>query len=588
MKMKKFIFNVLALLAVCTAGNAQIAGLNIGYCNGEVSTSIHKEFCSQEKDVWVSGAIWLPASDINVNAGNELKSIRAGLAQKIGIDTMSVWVRETLEGANIAEGGIAKASVKKGWNEIELNQAIALDGTNTTGYYIGYSYHQTSVNQGLSVFLTPTPNALFLKHGDGEWTDRSAEGLLCVEGLVYGDNLPKLNLRLISVDAPEYYIIDKGKMTVTGEVRNMGVQTVTGFDVSARVEGIDETYTAHIDSTINFQENKTFSFEVSPSIQQTGTGNLIVTITGLNEGDDLNMEDNVASDQFEIVQHDYSRMVLIEEFTTEECVNCPRVASYIHELLDKEKYKNCVTALCHHAGYYTDWLTVPCASKYLWYFNAGGSTYAPALMTDRWTTSGASTPVFNPSSLSQLESVIDLRLSKPAFVSLTLKAEIDSEANVVKVNVSGNRAKEDITVNPARITVYLVENNINDRAQAGAGPDFVHQHVVRKVNSDWGEVLEWNGNDYSYDCQLDLRADYVLDNLQVIAMIYDYDQNDATLSEVANAAALSYADFTTDDIRSINAEDSEQVVYDLQGRRMSGDKLPKGLYIINGRKQVVK
>ena len=96
--MKKFIFNVLALLAVCTAGNAQIAGLNIGYCNGEVSTSIHKEFCSQEKDVWVSGAIWLPASDINVNAGNELKSIRAGLAQKIGIDTMSVWVREPVNG----------------------------------------------------------------------------------------------------------------------------------------------------------------------------------------------------------------------------------------------------------------------------------------------------------------------------------------------------------------------------------------------------------------------------------------------------------------------------------------------------------
>jgi len=89
-----------------------------------------------------------------VNAGNELRAIRAGLAQKIGIDTMSVWIRETLDGANIAEGGIAKASVKKGWNEIELNQAIALDGTNTTGYYIGYSYHQTSVNQGLSVFLT--------------------------------------------------------------------------------------------------------------------------------------------------------------------------------------------------------------------------------------------------------------------------------------------------------------------------------------------------------------------------------------------------------------------------------------------------
>ncbi len=586
--MKKFIFHVLALLAVCTAGNAQITNLNIGYCNGEVSTSVHKEFCSSEKDIWVSGAIWLPASDINVNAGNEIKAIRAGLAQKISIDTMCVWIRESLDGSNIAEGGIPKASVKKGWNEITLNTPLALDGNNTGGLYIGYSYHQTSVNQGLSVFLTPTPNALFLKHGDGEWTDRSSEGLLCVEGMVYGDNLPNLNLRLISVDAPDYYIIDKGKMTITGEVRNLGVQTVTGFDLEAKVEGLDETYTAHIDSVVNFMETKTFEFEMSPAILATGYGKLTVNITRLNEGDDLNMVDNVASDNFEIVQHDYTRMVLIEEFTTEECSNCPRVAGYIHELLEKDMYKYTVTAVCHHAGYYTDWLTVPCASKYLWYYNDGGSTYAPALMIDRWTTSGASSPVFNPTSLSQLESAVNTRMFKPAFVSLNIKAEIDEEENVVKVNVTGNRAKEDLCVNPPRITVYLVENNIKAHNQSGATPDFIHQHVVRKVNSDWGEVLEWDGNDYSYDCKLDLRADYVRENLQVVAMIYDYDQTNATKSEVANASALSYPDFTTTGIRAITADESHRDVYDLQGRRMSGDNLPKGIYIVNGHKEVVK
>ena len=200
----------MALLAVSTAGNAQVSCLNIGYCDGQVSKTVHKEFCSNDKDVWVSGAIWLPASDINVCAGNELKSIRAGLAQKISIDTMCVWVRESLDGDNLAEGGIPKADIQKGWNEIALNSPLALDGTNTTGLYIGYAYHQTSVNQGLSVLLEPTPNALFVKHGDGEWADRSDEGLLCVEGLVYGDNLPKFNLRLASIDAPDFFILRFG------------------------------------------------------------------------------------------------------------------------------------------------------------------------------------------------------------------------------------------------------------------------------------------------------------------------------------------------------------------------------------------
>ena len=114
--------------------------------------------------------------------------------------------------------------------------------------------------------------------------------------------------------------------------------------------------------------------------------------------------------------------------------------------------------------------------------------------------------------------------------------------------------------------------------------------MVRKVNSDWGEVIEWNGDDYSYDCTLDLRADYVFDNLQVIAMIYDYDANDATKSEVANAGTQYASDFSVaDGISSVVGNDSAKgIVYDLQGRRIQSETLRPGLYIINGKKQVVK
>ena len=483
---------------------------------------------------------------------------------------------------------MSKADIQKGWNEINLVSPLPLDGTNTNGLYIGYSYHQTSVNQGLSVYLEPTPHALYVKHGDGEWADRSDEGLLCVEGLVYGDNLPKLNLRLASVDAPEFYILEKGKMTVTGVVKNLGVQTVTGFDVEARVDGIDEVYTAHVDSVLEYRDVKPFTFTIMPAIHDLGMGSLTVTISKLNEGDDLNMADNVASDSFETVEHDYTRIVFVEEFTTEQCVNCPRVASYMHEMLEDEAFKDVVLVACHHNGYYTDWLTVPCSSSYLWYYNDGGSTYAPAVMVDRYTPNNGRTPVFNPSSLQQLESMVNSRLVRPALVSLKIMAEVDEEQNKVNVHVTGNRSKEDFTVNPARITVFLVENNINHRNQSGATGDFVHQHVVRKVNSDWGDVLEWNGNDYSYDCTLDLRADYVRENLQLIAMIYDYDETDATKSEVANSNTLLYSDFTSTGISAVNAEVDQEIVYDLQGRKLQEGNLRPGIYVVNGKKVVRK
>ncbi len=584
--MRKHLFLLLALLAVSTAGNAQVSCLNIGYCDGQVSKTVHKEFCSSEKDIWVSAAIWLPATDINVCAGNELRAIRAGLAQKISLDTMCVWVRESLDGENLAEGGIPKADIQKGWNEIALNSPLALDGTNTTGLYIGYSYHQSSVNQGLSVLLEPTPNALFVKHGDGDWADRSDEGLLCVEGLVYGDNLPKFNLRLASIDAPEFFILDKGKMTVSGVVKNLGVETVTGFDLEIKIDGIDEVYTSHIDSVLAYQEVKPFVFEVAPAIQEMGMGRITATIIKLNEGDDLNMADNVASDEFETVEHDYSRMVLIEEFTTEECSNCPRVAGYIHDLLEEEAYKDVVLAVCHHAGYYTDWLTVPSASSYLWYYNNGGSTYAPAIMIDRWTRANSTTPVFNPGSLEQIETLVNARLGRPALVSLKITAEVDDETNVLKVWVNGSRSKENFTVNPPRITVFLVENNLAQHHQSGATGDFIHQHATRKVNSDWGEVIEWNGNDYTYECSLDLRADYVRENLQLIAMIYDYDENDASKNEVANAATLYYADFIQTGISDIVTDDAETTIYDLCGRRVVNPQ--KGIYVVGGKKMVMK
>ena len=598
MNMKKIYLVFMALLAAVTAGNAQVTGLSIGYCDGQVSTSANQAFGSSEKDIWVSGAIYVPAADVNVYGGNRIERIRAGLAQKLGIDTLTVWLRTSLTGDNLAQGGIPKSSVVKGWNEVQLEEPYQLDGQNTTGLYIGYSYHQTSSNYGLSVIQKPTPNALFVKIGSQDWKDRSGEGLLSVEALVYGESLPQLNLRLQSVELPANYVVERGTLTGIGVVKNLGVQTVTGFDVETAFEGISETYTAHVSETVAYGEEKYFSFTVSPAALTTeGPTAVTVTITKLDEGDDENLADNVATGVVDVVQHDFQRRVLLEEFTTEQCSNCPRVAGYIHELLEDDYYKENMLVVGHHSGYYTDWLTIPSDNDYLWYFNQGGSTYAPALLADRWTSPGESTPIFNPTSVNALKAVVDYRLAQPAFVSLNIYAVLDTTSNVVNVQVTGSRSKQQFTENDPRITVWLVEDGITAHSQAGSSGTYIHKNTNRSVNRNWGEVLEWTGDDYTYECTFHTRADFNADNLLVVAMVYDYDSTDATRSEVANAnqsaVLLGDADTYGEGVTGIRATTAEgpvaHGVYDLQGRRYaSADGLRPGLYVVNGRKVVVK
>ncbi|MCI7598374.1 MAG: hypothetical protein SOY06_08925 [Prevotella sp.] len=125
--MKRLLSTVIALLALCGVGNAQVSALNIGYCNGTVKTASTKGFSSKEKNTWISGAIYLPASKLKVYAGNHIDSIHAGLASAVNIDSLRVWVRTSLDCDDLAYGALNKTEepkLKRGWNTVGLNTAL--------------------------------------------------------------------------------------------------------------------------------------------------------------------------------------------------------------------------------------------------------------------------------------------------------------------------------------------------------------------------------------------------------------------------------------------------------------------------------
>lgn len=591
--MKKILLSLFALLASFEVSNAQVSGMNIGYCHGKLgpfpSTSdTYFSDLSTKKKTWTSGAILIKKEKINSLAGNQIREIHAGLISKLNVDSLAVWVSESLDGPVLSTDTIATPA--KGWNTVALTKPVDITSDMQT-LYVGYSYHQKSTAKAMSCTKTPEPGySCFIRSGNDEWKDYSNDYTVSVEALVYGDKLPKYDLTLSALDVQQDYVVDNGNLEFTMKVFNNATVTINGFDAVCTVDGSDEKYIVHCDSSIAYNESKTITMTVSPTAIQTmdpATRTLTVTLTNFTEGEDEIPSDNTLSGTFNVTLHSFVRNVLLEEFTTEKCTNCPRVASYVHDAMNEPEFQGRLNTMENHAGYYTDSFTATFHNDWTWLFD---NMYAPAIMYDRHAEDGEATAVTCPNSKLELFEGIRKCLRETAFVSLKVTADVDGENQKINVKVTGSRAKENFTKNPARITVVLTETNLAAISQAGAGGDYTHYNVGRRVNSIWGDVLEWNGDDYTYECSIPYTQNYVLDNLGILAFIHDYDPEDKTKCDVANSAAITSAEFTgkATAIFAPNAStnDSKALYFDLQGRKLSAPT--KGFNIVKRNGKFIK
>lgn len=567
--------------------------MNIGYCHGKLgpfpSTSdTYFSDLSTKKQTWTSGAILVKKEKINSLAGNQIREIHAGLISKLNVDSLAVWVSESLDGPVLSTDTIATPA--KGWNTVALTKPVDITSDMQT-LYVGYSYHQKSTSKAMSCTKTPEPGySCFIRSGNDEWKDYSNDYAVSVEALVYGDKLPKYDLTLSALDVQQNYVVDNGNLEFTMKVFNNATVTINGFDAVCTVDGSDEKYTVHCDSSIAYNESKTITMTISPTAIQTmdpATRTLTVTLTNLTEGEDEIPSDNTLSGTFNVTLHSFVRNVLLEEFTTEKCTNCPRVASYVHDAMNEPEFQGRLNTMENHAGYYTDSFTATFHNDWTWLFD---NLYAPAVLYDRHADDGAVTAVTCPNSKLELFEGIRKRLRETAFVSLKVTADVDGENQKINVKVTGTRAKENFTKNPARITVVLTETNLAAISQAGAGGDYTHYNVGRRVNSIWGDVLEWNGDDYTYECSIPYTQNYDFDNLGILAFIHDYDPDDKTKCDVANSAAITSAEFTgkATAIFAPNAStnDSKALYFDLQGRKISAPT--KGFNIVKRNGKFIK
>ena len=178
--------------------------------------------------------------------------------------------------------------------------------------------------------------------------------------------------------------------------------------------------------------------------------------------------------------------ILLEEFTGQDCGNCPRAIKAIRETIESMPEGNRVAWVAHHSGYLDDDFTLAgdltIASKF-------GVNYAPAGILERTKTKLAdgNNSYDHIADYFADADLFNEYLAVPAEASMNLKVKLSAD-NQLTVTVLGKCNPEE-----AYITVLLCQNGIKAR-QASGGASYVHNEVVRAyLTPAAGEQLSIDG-----------------------------------------------------------------------------------------------
>lgn len=534
----------------------------IGYCGGEIAKT---GIVSTEGNTYVSAAAYLTPEMLKFYDGAQINGLRGGLASRVNIDELKLWISEDLDGEPLAEGILTTStdpSIAKGWNNVEFSTPVPIDARK--GLYIGMTYHQKGTVAALSITGAPMEGACWVKLGsEAEW-EESSLGLLSIEAISDTEIVIPYDLGLLSATvntstSPSYNFVEFYAF-------NNGREPIEGFTLTAKYTGApdERLYEYHFDG-VQPNEKKYYCFEI-PKDYNIFDYPLSLSLKSIDgDFEDVNESNNTINAVALFV-----KKVLIEEFTTERCSNCPRAAGNLHTVLENPEFKDKIVAVCHHAGYFTDQFTQPCDLDFEDFFGIG---FAPAMMYDRaplFMKGGKSSvaPASDNSTIIDIEKYSRICLQEPAHVSISLSASVDEDLNILTINVEGERRGLEIAT--PRLTLYITEDDVFSATQTSSLGEFYHQHLIRAYNSTYGDIISWDGNRFSAEYTYDLDQKWDIKKMNAVALVSGYDELDPTKCQVDNVESIPLYEKDSSGIE-LNESQNEIILteyYDIHGVRV--------------------
>ena len=532
--------------------------------------------------------IYLTKDILKSYVGMKIVGMRFAICEEIGSTTAFFKkIENDAPGADLRTKELSTTVL--GWNEVMFTEPVEITGDEefSAGYtytqigdqYNGKAFPFSAVKEGIDnqyLFIY----CLDPKTGDTGWKKFSMGGKnMSIQVLVEGE-------------FPEYSAMPEDFGMVTGSINTDAKITVPFVNNSAYAV-TDLDYVVSVDGVAGSEEHTTFSpsvgvsakgsFKVSvPCGSVEAKKSIKVEITKVN-GHDNESKDKVAEGYVGVSSTQFTRNMVIEEFTTEKCPNCPRVAGYLHEYLEGADLSR-VAAVCHHSAYYTDWLTQPCDEPLLYLYNDNGMTYAPGLMFNRQPdfdaqyAKGNMDNVLFANTYDDVEGYADYQLTLFSNAQLSMQVAVNDDSSVATVIVSGE-CNESLDPAQNKLTLYLTEDEIPARDQYGASGDFYHMHVIRYFNSAWGDPVVWENRHFTATYSIPIDEAWNKDKLTLVAFLNKHNAEDRLDNRIENSIGMTFNKAVTALKATETSDNTYEVArYNAAGQRVFGEQ--KGLNII--------
>ena len=535
---EKSVYAVALLMALLTVSVANAATIVLGYCNDEIKDTDYKEEMTIHETAPIQVAVRFTSAQLSPYQGAKITKIRFGA--QAGMTQTYAWIRPSKTDPAVAIKRVG--TTVDGWNEVTLDEPYVITGDEV---YVGYNGTIPEGNR-LPMNGASNTNGCFM-WAENEWMDGSAFGLgsLVIQAVVEIDGQETANdLAVEDLKMDSKFVKGGDVRSFTVTVSNYGTQEAKLPVVHYQIGDTQEQqYTE--DKTIRPGSNVTVNLTATVANLPEGKNTLKVWI----DSDDDDKGDNTVTGDVYAYTNSYARRMLLEQFTTISCTNCPMGNKTLASVVQD---KDNVSWVAHHVGFETDEMTID-ASKDVMVF---GINSAPLGMFDRTVTPisqkdgyGNMQPPFPISYTSvatgaKYVNVAYLSTSiQPSFVSVNIKSAYNEAAHKVTVTVSGekNDALFKLLYDKTALTVYLTEDNVKASvAQVGGEPDdFYHNHVLRKaLTASLGDELTWNGDTYTATYETTIDENWKPADMKVVAFVSRMYDNDITQAEVINTAEV--------------------------------------------------
>lgn len=561
------------------------------------TTDMHPSASGGKAKGTYKACIGFDRKQIKPYIGNKITHVRFAL-KNTKISSFKLWISSSRYENNLYEQDVT--GLQEGWNEIKLDRSFNIQDDSL---FIGFEYSQNGANYPIafnaSSYDDPGCCYLYGPYGTNyeyQWRGNSSEKL-SLQCLIEGDNIPQYDIRTTKIILDKRYYTTGDNCEIELYLRNWGKQNIKKYEISCFMDG-REVESRPKDALTDLSAGsdivkKRFSPDFDFSDLSVGIHTISASVKSINGDTPLYKDDDTQTAEIKFYVNKMERQkVYIEHLTATWCHNSIYSLPNLKEWM--QKFNN-GTFVCLHSS---DGLSCVAGDNYAVLYR-----YIENNSQNRYCSPGESSffgfSNINPPTDVNMKYMTNA--STPPLANVNICADYYPSIRTLKIKVYGECIDDFFLLEKwTNLTVLLTEDDIVSPQYDGEKDayiyDFKHQAVLRtNVSSVWGDPITWNGNKYEKEYTVVLDEDWEKDNMKIVAFLAKpFNGSNYDEIYVVNCNDFAVKDATTVGIDDIPGNGTESFdVYSINGMRVRQNTkdfegLPQGIYLVNGKKMIVK